>query len=86
MWPMKTATMRDLKHNLRQVSSWLAAGEEVQLTRRGKPFARLIPESTNGPAFQRPDFAAGLQEIWGDAPPLTKQQTEDFWSEFRGEA
>lgn len=84
MWPMKTATMRDLKHNLRQVTRWLDTGQEVQLTRRGKPFARVVPD-TGAPKFRRPDFAAGLREVWGDAPPLSAKQTRDFWRDFRDE-
>ncbi len=43
---MKTATVRDLRNNYLQLMKWLAAGEEIVITRRGRPIARLTPEST----------------------------------------
>ena len=44
---MKTATVRDLRNDFARVSQWLAAGETVQIMKRGKPFARVIPEPEN---------------------------------------
>ena len=41
---MKTATVRDLRNEFNRISKWLAAGEVVQVLKRGKPFARVIPE------------------------------------------
>ena len=41
---MKTATVRDLRNEFRRISRWLEAGEIVQVLRRGKPFARVVPE------------------------------------------
>ena len=41
---MKTATVRDLRNEFRRISRWLEAGEVVQVLRRGKPFARVVPE------------------------------------------
>lgn len=41
---MKTATVRDLRNHYTGLLRWIAAGEEVVITRRGKPLARLIPE------------------------------------------
>ena len=45
---MKTATVRDLRNEFSRISKWLAAGETVQILKRGKPFARVVPESKNG--------------------------------------
>ncbi len=42
---MKTATVRDLRNRFRRISRWLEAGEPVQVLKRGKPFARVVPES-----------------------------------------
>ncbi len=36
--------MRDLRNDFRRVSKWVEAGETVQILKRGKPFARLVPE------------------------------------------
>ena len=41
---MKTATIRDLRNEFARVSKWLEKGETVQIVKRGKPFARVIPE------------------------------------------
>jgi len=41
---MKTATVRELRNDFGRVSKWLAEGESVQIIKRGKPFARVVPE------------------------------------------
>ena len=41
---MKTATVRDLRNDFARLSKWLTKGETVQLLKRGKPFARVVPE------------------------------------------
>lgn len=41
---MKTATVRELRNEFSRLSKWLAAGETVQITKRGKAFARVVPE------------------------------------------
>ena len=41
---MKTATVRDLRNEFGRISKWLEAGESVQVLKRGKPFARVVPE------------------------------------------
>ena len=41
---MKTATVRDLRNDFGRLSKWLEKGETVQIVKRGKPFARVVPE------------------------------------------
>jgi prevent-host-death family protein len=41
---MKTATVRQLRNQYRQVLDWVEAGEEVTISKRGKVIARLVPE------------------------------------------
>jgi len=41
---MKTATVRDLRNHYTRLLSWIAAGEEIVITQRGKSIARLCPE------------------------------------------
>ena len=41
---MKTASVRDLRNEFRRISKWLEAGESVRVLKRGKPFARVVPE------------------------------------------
>jgi prevent-host-death family protein len=40
---MKTATVRDLRNHYPRLLAWISAGEEITITRRGKPVARLSP-------------------------------------------
>jgi antitoxin (DNA-binding transcriptional repressor) of toxin-antitoxin stability system len=44
---MKKATVRDLRNRFTRISKWLEAGETVQVLKRGKPIARVIPEPEN---------------------------------------
>jgi antitoxin (DNA-binding transcriptional repressor) of toxin-antitoxin stability system len=64
---MRTATVADLRNHFRRVSAWIENGETVQIVKRGRAFARLVPEE----APAAPHFDAGkhlkrLREIWGD--------------------
>jgi antitoxin (DNA-binding transcriptional repressor) of toxin-antitoxin stability system len=43
---VKTATVRDLRNQFRRISKWLERGETVQVLKRGKAFARVVPEPT----------------------------------------
>jgi antitoxin (DNA-binding transcriptional repressor) of toxin-antitoxin stability system len=64
MYHMKTVSVRDLRYDFKMVERILREGEEVQITKRRKPIARLIPETTPRPAL--PDFMAQLRAIYGD--------------------
>jgi antitoxin (DNA-binding transcriptional repressor) of toxin-antitoxin stability system len=69
---MKTATVRDLRTDFRKVSAWLEAGETVQVVKRGKPFARVVPEPRSktllgcmaGTAVVPPDLEQPLPVTW----------------------
>ena len=41
---MKTATVRELRNDFGRIAKWLEAGETIQILKRGKPFARVLPE------------------------------------------
>ena len=45
---MKTATVRDIRNEFGRISKWLEAGETVRVLKRGKPFARVVPEPKSG--------------------------------------
>ena len=69
MLNMKTATVRDVQHHLAKVLAWVERGEEVEITRRSKPVARLVPSIPVHPApAEMPDFAARARAIWGAQP------------------
>jgi antitoxin (DNA-binding transcriptional repressor) of toxin-antitoxin stability system len=61
---MKTATVADLRNHFPKIAAWLAAGEEVRVTRRGKPLAKIVPEVEPAKP-KRPDFAERRRRTWG---------------------
>jgi antitoxin (DNA-binding transcriptional repressor) of toxin-antitoxin stability system len=64
---MKTATVRDLRNSFARVSRWLEAGETVEVTKRGRIFARIFPASTpGGRNAPKPDIMARLRADFGD--------------------
>jgi antitoxin (DNA-binding transcriptional repressor) of toxin-antitoxin stability system len=64
MYHMKTATVRDLRYHFDQVEDLLQQGEEIEITKRRRVVARLLPPAITGPA-PRPDFSGRLKEIYG---------------------
>ena len=65
---MKTATVRQIRHDFGTVLSWVEEGEHVEVSKRGKIVALITPPPaprTVRPR-KRPDFAARLKRIYGD--------------------
>ena len=61
---MRRASVADLRNHLRRVSAWIEDGEAVEIVKRGRAFARLIPIA----APEKPvkvDFQAQRKRIWG---------------------
>ncbi len=63
---MKTATVRDLRNNFARVSRWLAAGEKVEVTKRGVPVCHLSPIAPpkNGKHAHRKKFDLKEHRAW----------------------
>ncbi|MFZ4396354.1 MAG: type II toxin-antitoxin system Phd/YefM family antitoxin [Kiritimatiellia bacterium] len=79
---MKTATIRDLRHDTTTVLSWVAHGESVEVRRHGKPVAVLSPRPRK-PSVVRPDFLARIRGVYGDRVLATS--ATELVSEVRGE-
>lgn len=62
---MRTATVRDLRNHYTSLLSWISAGEEIVITQRGKPVARLIPENPALPG----------KVNWAEAPEVTRDRS-----------
>lgn len=62
---MRTATVRDLRNHYTSLLGWISAGEEIIITQRGKPVARLIPENPAKPG----------KVNWAEAPEVTRDRT-----------
>jgi antitoxin (DNA-binding transcriptional repressor) of toxin-antitoxin stability system len=60
---MKTASIRQVRHDFNTVLDWLNAGEQVEISKRGKVVALLVPPARAKPprSRKRPDFAARLK-------------------------
>ena len=66
---MKTATVRDLRNHYSQLLAWIAAGEEITFTQRGKPVARLSP----APA------PAGLKKVdWNQSAAVARDRSREM--------
>jgi antitoxin (DNA-binding transcriptional repressor) of toxin-antitoxin stability system len=65
MYHMKKASVRDLRYAFKKIERLLRQGEEIQITKRRKVIARLVPESGPSPV-ESPDFLARLHSIYGE--------------------
>jgi len=65
MYHMKKATIRDLRYRFSVVEAALADGEEIEVTRRKRVIARLLPPKA-ARRHKRPDFLRRLKAIYGD--------------------
>lgn len=61
---MKTASVRDLRNHYTSLLGWIDAGEEIVITKRGKPIARLVPENKR----------ATSQVNWSDSPAVKRKR------------
>jgi antitoxin (DNA-binding transcriptional repressor) of toxin-antitoxin stability system len=64
MYHMKTVSVRDLRYDFKTVERILLEGEEVQITKRRRAIARLVPEPAPPPKL--PDFLGRLRAIYGE--------------------
>ena len=62
---MTKASVRDLRYEFKKIERRLLQGEEIQITKRRRVIARLVPEGAEG-AKKMPDFEARMRSIFGD--------------------
>jgi len=65
MYHMKKASIRDLRYAFKKIERLLHQGEEVQITKRRRVIARLVPEGVESSAAV-PDFLGRLRKIYGE--------------------
>ena len=75
---MRTATVRDLRNHYTSLLQWISAGEEIVITQRGKPIARLIPEKA--PVPKKVDWSTSPAVIRdrSQEPCLTAEESHDL--------
>ncbi len=62
---MKTASLRQVQHNLGEVLRWVNDGEEVEITRRRKPVAKLVPLKMQSDVVDWDEHARALRATSG---------------------
>jgi antitoxin (DNA-binding transcriptional repressor) of toxin-antitoxin stability system len=67
MYHMKRASVRDLRYSFNKIERMLRQGQEVEITKRRRVIARLLPEAQE-PA-RMPDFMGRLRRIYGNQMP-----------------
>lgn len=65
MYHMEQASIRDLRYDFKKVEDLLKAGVEVEITRRKRVIARLVPPKPRK-RVKMPDFQARMRKIFGD--------------------
>jgi antitoxin (DNA-binding transcriptional repressor) of toxin-antitoxin stability system len=65
---MKTANVRQLRHDFGSVMDWIAEGQQVEIVKKGKVIALLSPPPppAKPKKFKLPGFAARRKRIFGD--------------------
>jgi prevent-host-death family protein len=79
---MKQTSIRELKHETSKVLAMVESGDTLEVCRRGRPVAVLSPPGRRR-KLQKPDFAARLEEIYGDH--VLSTTGTDLIAETRGE-
>jgi prevent-host-death family protein len=80
---MKSTTVRELRNNYSKVLKWVAKGEEVEVTRRGKVVAKVIPATRPGPAEVDWSRSAALnRKPW--SPLLSAGESAGILAESQG--
>lgn len=63
---MRTASIREVRHDFSRILEWVAGGEEVAITKRRETVARLLPPARKKSArVPMPDVSARLQKVFG---------------------
>jgi len=77
---MKKTTVRDLRYHFREIEARLSKGEEIEVHKRHRVIARLMPVRPKDEAY--PDFDAIRRRIFGGKK--TRKTGTDAVSEERG--
>jgi prevent-host-death family protein len=82
---MKTASIREVRHDFSRILEWVASGEEVAITKRRVPVARLLPVARRHISRAKmPDVAARLRKVFGDNI-ISDKAMRGIWDQNRGD-
>ncbi|HOB98174.1 MAG TPA: type II toxin-antitoxin system prevent-host-death family antitoxin [Verrucomicrobiota bacterium] len=65
---MKTATVADLRNKFATVSKWIQDGQAITITKRGLPFATLVPARRRSVPHPPIDRLARLRRMFPGGP------------------
>jgi len=82
MYHMKTASVRDLRYNFKRVERLLAEGESIQITKRKRVVAELVPPPKPKKPPEMPDFLGRMRRISGNK--ILKVSWAEMLAEERG--
>ena len=68
---MKTATVRQVQHNLAALLEEVRKGQEIAVTKRGQVVARIVPAHSAKVPVAWPDSAARMKRLAAGASPGT---------------
>ncbi len=80
---MKTASVRELRNHYNTLLDWVAEGEEVVITKRGKSVARLVPEPEKNEGEVDWSQSVAMRDRTGEKM-MTEEQLKELWNELDG--
>ena len=84
MCHMRTASIREVRHDFSRILEWVANGEEVAITKRRVTVARLLPvKRKKSKRGKMPDIEARLRKMFGDRV-ISDKAMKKFWDYERG--
>lgn len=81
---MKTASVRELRNHYNTLLDWVAEGEEVVITKRGKSVARLVPEVDAGDKKVDWSKSAAMRDLSPTQKPLSEAQLKEIFDHIDG--
>jgi prevent-host-death family protein len=78
-----TVSVRELQQNLKQVMARVERGQEIEVTRRRRPVARLAPVRARVAPSPWPDLDARTKAVFGDR--VIKPSASEVVVDGRGE-
>jgi antitoxin (DNA-binding transcriptional repressor) of toxin-antitoxin stability system len=84
MCHMKTASIREVRHDFSRILAWVADGKEVAITKRRETVARLLPVTRKKTARGKmPDVNARLKKVFG-RKVISDKMMKEIMGENRG--
>ncbi len=84
MLDMKTVNVRTLQHHLGRYLQEVEAGEVLEVRKRNKVIARIVPEPDHNAVMPWPSIEERLEQVFPDGP-VTKSASAQLYDD-RGDS